>query len=187
MYEHNHQKPEWITLGTVQVIQHSRITLLEDAIVLPSGKNTRYLRFGKTSEAALVILQDEEGRILLETEYSYPPDKVLYQFPCGVFSLKEESPLDAAQRELCEEAGLSAKLTLIGSYLMYHRRTDATMYVFSGTNPEEDKSGKPDITEDIKLHWLMPEEIDTLIANGQIINVDVLAPWLLYKQLVLLS
>lgn len=186
MYEHNHQKPSWVFVKQSEVFRHERIVLLEDTVVLPgTKKKIKYLLFGSGSEAALVIVQRADGRILLETEYSYPTDKVLYQFPCGMF-LPVESAVKAALRELQEETHLSALIEPIGEYYMYHRRTKAEMHVFAGWHPQAVSSAtKPDETEDIKLHWLLPGEIDELIAMGQITNVDVLAPWCLYKLKVL--
>lgn len=185
MYRHGHLVPIWKQVSTKTLLEHSRLTLIEDIVILPNGREIDYLRFGEKSEAVMVILQREDGHILLETEYSYPSDQILYQFPCGVF-YPPEDPASAALRELGEETQLMAQLQFLCDYLMYHRRTGVKMHVYTGSCPQPDDSGQqPDVTEDIRLHWLTPDEIDELILAGQISNVDILAPWLLYKLKVL--
>ena len=46
--------------------------------------------------------------VLLQSQYRHPIRTVLWEIPAGLLDAEGEDPLDAAKRELAEEAGLSA-------------------------------------------------------------------------------
>ncbi len=171
----------WKTLSSKKIFSHPRITLLEDQVLLPNGTKTDYLKFESRGNSATLICKNEKGQILIQEEYSYPPNKTIIQFPGGAVP-KEEDPKDGANRELMEETGYKANsLTLLGTALVNNRRSDALMYIYLATNLEK-KSAKKDITEeDIKNYWLTEKEIDQKIKDGKMINVYFLAAWTLYK------
>lgn len=98
---------QWKCQKTKTLFQHSRITIVEDDVKLPSGKVTQYLRFANGGQRVTVICL-KDNKILLQKEYSYPVNEVLYQFPGGKLE-KGESPVEAAKRELVEESGLKPK------------------------------------------------------------------------------
>jgi len=104
---------KWKTLDTKQLLKHPRITIHEDDVELPNGNKTTYVHFGEAHDAAMVIAIDSDGKILLEKEYSYPPDEILLQLPGGGIH-KNETPAQAAGRELAEEANLGGNLKYEG-------------------------------------------------------------------------
>ena len=59
--------------------------------------------------ATAIIAIDEKGCILVQKEYSYPPNEWLYQFPGGAIE-PNETPEQGALRELIEEASLTGSL-----------------------------------------------------------------------------
>src|SRR5690606_6661213 len=110
----------WKQISSKVLFEHSRITLSEDEVELPSGHKTTYLKYSSNSDAATVIAR-REGKVLMQKEYSYPPNQVLLQFPGGAVP-KSEDIARGANRELMEEAGLrSEKLTKLGSYFINNR------------------------------------------------------------------
>ena len=77
-----------------------------DTVQLPDGKHTirEYIRH----PGAVVILPlFEDGSVLLERQFRYPPEQVFIEFPAGKIDLKED-PLACAKRELLEETGYTA-------------------------------------------------------------------------------
>lgn len=148
---------------------------------LPNGKKTDYLKFKDDGAcAATVICRREDGKILVQKEYSHPPRQRLFQFPGGLIPAEEKIEV-GANRELMEEAGLKAnKLELIGSYLPNNRRSSMKFYIYIGTKPEE-ASLEGDDEEDIESFWFSESEIDGMIKKGKIINVHLLAAWAYYK------
>lgn len=159
-------------------MQHSRINIVEDDVQLPSGKVIQYLRHENTKNAACVVCF-KNGKLLIQKEYSYPTNKVLYQFPGGAIE-KDESPEQAARRELHEESNLIADdLTSLGYFYTDHRRSDAKMHVFLTYNPQENK-GQSDEEEVIITEWINIPEFQAMISSGKIYNAMTLAAWALY-------
>src|SRR5947208_5782591 len=58
--------------------------------------------------SAVMMAVDEKGRILLVRQYRLPARQFLWELPAGRLD-EGESPLQAAKRELVEEAGVRAK------------------------------------------------------------------------------
>ena len=55
-----------------------------------------------------VLALDEQGRLLLVRQYRHPVAMALWEPVAGLLDLPTEPPLEAARRELVEEAGLVA-------------------------------------------------------------------------------
>ena len=169
----------WKKLSSKVILNHKRLTVVEDKVQLPDGTSTFYLHTPSPNNAATIICE-REGKILLQKEYSYPPDMVLYQFPGGSVP-RDEDIEEGANRELMEEAGLKArKLQLLGKYLVNNRRSNSYMYVFLATNLKKKKL-VGDVEENIENFWLSENDVDDMINNGDILNGYALASWTLYK------
>jgi len=122
-------QPTWKCLESKVLLNHPRITVVEDSVELPSGEVTSYIRLASADNAVTVIrLRDEE--ILLEREYSYPVSEVLLQFPGGKIE-GSEFPEHAAARELREETGFTfSECERLGWYYLSDRRSDANVCCF---------------------------------------------------------
>lgn len=171
----------WRVISTKIIFEHPRITLAEDSVELPNGHKTEYLRFVDQGGCGVTLIAiRDDGKILVEQEYSHPPQKWLYQFPGGGVPASE-AIAEGANRELMEECNIKAKkLTNIGQFLMNNRRSAAPMHVFVAQDlVKEELPG--DIEEDIKIHWFTEREIDQLVAKGEIENGPMLAAWAIYK------
>lgn len=120
----------WKFIARKHIFQHPRLQLAEDTVALPNGKEISYLREApaKTHSVAIIAI-NADGHILLQKEYSYPPNTVLWQLPGGAIE-SGESIIDAARRELAEESGFTANsCTVIGSYYLNNRRSDRKQFV----------------------------------------------------------
>lgn len=170
----------WKTISSKEIFNHTRLTLIEDEIILPNGKKTNYLKHKDDGSCCVTIIAKKEGKILIQKEYSYPPNQKLFQFPGGGVPNGEKLEI-GANRELAEEMGLKANnLELLGSYLMNNRRSAKKMYVYLATDLIK-KSLTSDPEEDIESFWFSEDEISSMIKNGDIINNHSLASWCLYK------
>ena len=161
------------------LLDHPRLTVIEDTVLLPDGTETTYILTPSKGNAVTIIAR-KDNKILLQKEYSYPPNEVLFQFPGGFVPIDEDLEV-GANRELMEEANLKAnKLTVIGKYLLDNRRSNAYMHVFLSTDMKEE-SQQGDIEEVIESFWFSEDEIDELVKKGEIKNGHILASWMLYK------
>lgn len=170
----------WKKHSSKVLLDHPRIKVSEDTVELPDGSLTQYLLHTGGEHSVTIIAKDTDGKIMLSKEYSYPVDKVIWQFPGGGV-LSTETPEEGAVRELREEAGLMPqKVSMSGSYLVNNRRSDKRMFACIA----EDLVPSPleaDEGEVIENFWLEESEIENLIQKGEIENVHVLAAWTLYK------
>ena len=170
----------WKKISSKKLFTHPRITLVEDEVGLPSGKTTQYLRFENTGTGAMVIAQRNDGKILVQKEYSYPVDEKLYQFPGGGVEQGESLKVGAA-RELAEEGGYKANLMKeLGWFYVNNRRTDSKIHTFFASDLSEHKLPHDD-EEEFESFWFTESEIDELIKNGGVTNYSLLAGWALYK------
>ncbi|MEO5499768.1 MAG: NUDIX hydrolase [Candidatus Saccharimonadales bacterium] len=170
---------KWKTLGSKTLFKHPRLTVMEDDVELPNGHRTKYIHFGATQDAAMIIATDKNGKFLIQKEYSYPPDEVLYQLPGGAVEDDEETVVGAA-RELAEEAGLAGDLDLIGWFYINNRRSNQKMFVYHATNLCAVTATK-DPEEEFEDFWFEADEIDNLIRTNEIKNYTLLAGWALYR------
>ncbi|MFH1601886.1 MAG: NUDIX hydrolase [Candidatus Shapirobacteria bacterium] len=172
----------WKKISSKETLVHSRLTVIEDEVVLPSGAKTTYLKFKHRTDTALVIAIRKDRKILLQKEYSYPQDRELYQFPGGALEVNE-SPEVGANRELAEEARLRAKkLILLGKFLLNNRRSATMVFVYLGRHLEKAPYLRKDSEEEgIKSFWFSEKEIEDMIARNKIIIFPVLSAWSLYK------
>jgi ADP-ribose pyrophosphatase len=170
---------KWKKLSSKQVFSHPRHDVFIDVVELPNGEKTEYLHFGSGKDAAMVIGLRTDGKFLLQKEYSYPPDEVLFQFPGGLIETGE-TPEDGALREFEEEAKFTGTLSSLGFMYIQNRRSSNKMYFFLATDlkPAKQTADPEEFFEDF---WLTEAEIDELIRTNEIKNYTALAGWAFYK------
>lgn len=169
---------KWQTVSSTKILEHKRLTVYEDIIELPNGQKTDYVHFGKDVDSVCVVAVNDEGKVLLQKEYSYPPDEWLYQFPGGQLLINEQ-PEAGASRELAEEAGLGGGLTFLNRMLIDNRKRGDFLYVYLCDNLTIAQAVR-DQEEEFIESWHSPKEIDQLIADGKILTATSLAAWTFY-------
>lgn len=176
-------RPVWKRLDSKVLLNHPRITVVEDLVELPGGQVTSYVRLPSSGDAVTVLcLKDDQ--ILLQREYSYPVGEVLLQFPGGKIE-RGETPEEAAGRELKEESGFAfSRCKSLGWYYISNRRSDAKMYVVLAKEITPAQKTGGDAEEDIESFWLPVSRLKHMIAVGEITNFSVLAAWALLEKVV---
>ena len=99
-------KNPWITISTRLVYENPWIRLREDQVISPTGKEGIY----GVVEARLavgVVALTEDNCVYMVGQHRYPNDIYSWEIPEGGAE-DGESPLEAAQRELVEETGITA-------------------------------------------------------------------------------
>ena len=167
-------------ISTKILLDHPRVKVVEDDIILPNGKESKYLRFIHRKNTAMVIAERADGKIAVGKELSYPTGKRLYQFPGGGCE-QGESLKVAARREFEEETGYKLSIPRkIGEYYLDNRRSDMKLSVYVGTAKKSNSQLIGD-EFDLEVEWLTSKEIDAFIANGRVENPTMLAGWAIFK------
>ncbi len=174
-----HMKDSWKVSHTELLLDHPRIQIYEDTVILPTGALSTYLHFGDSGDGATIIVRKDK-KFLVQKEYSHPIRAWLHQLPGGGID-KDETPLEGARRELHEEECLDGDFTSIGWCYINNRRTPAKMHIFVADNPTERPGGILDEGEVIERHWMTEKQIDNMIKSGQIVTNGFLSAWMLYK------
>lgn len=127
-----------------------------------------------------MIALNDKHEVLLQQEYSYPPDKVMWQLPGG--SMRDGETIEAAaNRELAEESGYHANnLSVIGSYYTHNRLSDQRQHVVQCTDLIEHKLDH-DSDEFIRSSWVPLAELKAMIASGLCDNINLLAAYTLWS------
>jgi 8-oxo-dGTP pyrophosphatase MutT (NUDIX family) len=101
------QANTWTTLSSREVYENPWITLTEHQVINPGGEPGVYglVHFKNVSVGVLAI--DADDQVWMVSQYRYPLNCRTWEIPEGG-SPPGESPLAAAQRELKEEAGVTA-------------------------------------------------------------------------------
>ena len=132
--------------------------------------------------AAAVVAVDEERRVLLIQQYRHPIRQRDWELPAGLLDVPGEDPMDAARRELAEEADLTADgwEPLVSTYTTPGSNSEIIhIYLATGLAPAPESFARTDEEADIRLAWVpLDEAADGVLAgrlrNG-ILAVGVLA------------
>src|SRR5690348_2084683 len=81
--------------------------LRADEVRMPGG-NTARREVVEHYGAVAILAMDDDGNIVMVYQYRHPVGRRLWELPAGLLDAPGEDPLVTAQRELTEEAGLTA-------------------------------------------------------------------------------
>ena len=128
------------------------ISVTTDEVVLPNGHRALLEVVHHPGGAAAVAL-DEDRRVCLLRQYRYVADGWLWELPAGKLE-PDEPPLATAQRELTEEAGVSARhWRTLGTCLSSPGVFSERLHLFLATGIEP-ASAAHERAEVIEVHWV---------------------------------
>ena len=91
------------------------VHLVKDSITLPNGAPA-IREVCLHNGAVCVVPVTDAGEIIMERQFRYPHDEVIWEIPAGKLDYPDEDMLEAAKRELREETGYNAETyTYIGT------------------------------------------------------------------------
>lgn len=149
-----------------------------DAVRLPNGKRGSR-EFIRHPGAVVILPLLDDGNILLERQFRYPPNRVFIEFPAGKID-PGESHLDCAKRELKEETGYQARswrhLCTIHNAIGY---SDEHLELFLA----QDLTPGPHALDDeefLELISVAPQELLEWVREGRVTDVKTVigAFWL---------
>ena len=157
----------WKTLCSRVAYENNWLKILEDKVIRPDGKEGIY---GTVSipDCVFVAAVTDDDEVYLVGQFRYPIQAYSWELIAGSIE-KDESPLEAAQRELLEEAGIVAKSWqqcgaiiqnspgLVSHRVHYYIARDLTV-----------KETQPEPSEILQIKKVPLNEAVNLIDSGEI-------------------
>src|SRR5215472_4401170 len=146
------------------------ISLTTDEVTLPNGHRALLEVVHHPGGAAAVAI-DGQQRVCLLRQYRYVAGGWLWELPAGKLE-PDEPPLTTAQRELVEEAGVSAaRWESLGSYLSSPGIFTEVLHLFLATEVQPAQVAH-EHAEVIEAHWIpfaqaLQWAIDGSIRDGK--------------------
>lgn len=173
---------KWQTKSSKIVYKNPWITVKEDQVINPEGKPTiyAYMRVG-SGRSVFILPEVEKAKFVLVKQRRYAlGGKESLEFPAG--NADDDSPEQAAHRELQEETGYKAEeLKLIGTTDPFNsvvRETQFTFLATGLTQTNEHKMAEDGISG---IVILSEQEIIEKIRSGKIMDGQCIAAWYLYQ------
>lgn len=125
--------------------------------------------------AVSVVVLDEQQRVLLQRQYRHPVGMRLWEIPAGLLDVAGEHPLHAAQRELAEEADLTARTwhVLTDFFNTPGYSTEAQRVFLArglGEVPEDERHERVHEEADMESAWVPLNDAVGLVLSGQLHN-----------------
>jgi 8-oxo-dGTP pyrophosphatase MutT (NUDIX family) len=142
------------------------ITVTTDEVVLPNGHRAELEVVHHPGGAAAVAI-DAQERVCLLRQYRYVAEGWLWELPAGKLE-PNEPPLITAQRELIEEAGVSARhWDSLDSYLSSPGIFTEVLHLFLATGIEAAATAH-EHAEVIEIHWVPFAEAYEWAVSGKL-------------------
>lgn len=168
MKPYEYDKNPWTTHSTKVVYDNPWIQVTESDVTNPNGGEGIYGVVHFKNRAIGVVPIDEENHTWLVGQYRYTLDTYEWEIPEGGCP-ENESPLEAAKRELLEETGLIADHyeTLLDGIALSNSVSDERSTIFVATGLQQGPAN-PEETEDLRIRRLPLTEAIQMAKSGAI-------------------
>jgi 8-oxo-dGTP pyrophosphatase MutT (NUDIX family) len=161
------QNNPWKTLSSKTIYDNPWISVREDQIINPAGKNGIYGVVNFKNKAIGIVPVDEEGNIYLVGQFRYTLNEYSWEIPEGGGPQGEE-PLETAKRELQEETGYTAtEWTDLGRIHTSNSVTDEEGFLFMARRLQAGPSA-PEETEALHVKKVSLAEAVEMVMDGTI-------------------
>ncbi len=171
---------KWKTIKSKTVFKCPYMKIDEDDFEMPSGKRGKYYIWQRPD--FVVVIAKNGNDFYIMRQYRYPIKVKAYEFVAGAIDEKETS-LQAAKRELEEEAGIKAKkFQNLGWYWASKgcSRQKGNVFLAEGLSFGERKPDEIESEGEIEIIKCKISEVKELIKNGKMNDNDSLAAFSLF-------
>lgn len=166
---------KWKVLNSSYLFRGKWLTVRKDQVRLPSGYVMNDFFVLEYPEWVNVIAITEDGLFVIEEQYRHGLQRVNFELCAGCVE-KDETPLQAAQRELLEETGFGGGTW---SEFMVSSPNPNSMnnlcYTFFAVSVQKIQEPLLEKTEDINVHLFKLEEVIEMLNNYSIIEGNMQA------------
>ncbi|MGO1257233.1 MAG: NUDIX domain-containing protein [Microbacterium gubbeenense] len=137
------------------------------------GPTTLVRHYLDHTGAVAVVAVDDDDRVLLIQQYRHPIGQRDWEIPAGLLDIEGEDPVDAAARELKEEADAEAEnWTELGSFALSPGGSNEVIriYLATGVRMRESEYHRVEEEADIRAEWVPLADAVRAISEGRIHN-----------------
>ena len=159
----------WQTLHSELVVDHQWYKLRRDHVRLPTGQELDDYFVSVRADVALIFAVTEDQRVVLVRQYKHGRGEILLELPGGVLDAGENTPLEAAHRELLEETGYASdQIEQVLAVSDNPTKDTNRIYFFLARDARQVAAQQLDETENIEVLTVPLAEIEGLVLSGQI-------------------
>ena len=158
----------WTRVSRRVGYQNPWITVFHDEVLRPDGSPGVYGVVHFANAAVGVVAIDDQDRVALVAQHRYTLDHRSWEIPEGG-APPGESPLEGAQRELREEAGVEAsEWREIARVHVSNSVTDEVATLFLATGLSHGPTALESTETDLTLDWVPFDEAVSMVLDGRI-------------------
>jgi 8-oxo-dGTP pyrophosphatase MutT (NUDIX family) len=158
---------EWTRLNRKLVYDTKFLKVYEDRIKLPTGSIIDDYTVVEKPSIVMVVATTRDKHVVILHEYKYAANKVLLTLPAGHKKI-EESPIEAAGRELREETGYTTKeFEELGVLLDYPTKDLHKVFVVHAKNITKTSQQHLEETESLSYQLVPISDLRKQIVAGE--------------------
>lgn len=174
---------KWEVLHREYLYREPWFTARRDHVRLPNGQEIKDYYVLEYPDWVNTIAITRDGEFVMVRQYRHGIEETRYELCAGVCE-PNETPLQAAQRELLEETGYGhGKWLPLMNISGNTSTTNNLTHCFLATDVERISDQHLDDAEDLSVHLLSEQEIWNLLQNDQLRQSLMVAP--LWKYFVI--
>ncbi|RPI75472.1 MAG: NUDIX hydrolase [Ignavibacteriales bacterium] len=163
-------KGKIFNLQVDQIVYNNGIEGIREIAVHPGG--------------AVVIPLKDDGKIIMITQYRYPLNQVIIEFPAGKLD-NNEDPLKCAVRELEEETGYVAEhIIKLGTICTAPGFCSELLHLYLASELTPGNLRREEGEEGIEVFEFSVKEIEDRIRSGEIYDAKSICAFYLAKNLL---
>lgn len=164
------KKGPYTVLDTKKIYKNPWIEVTEEKVIRPDGKEGIFGLIDYQPGVSVVALS-EGNEVYLTKHYLYAIEEYGLELPSGGID-KNETPLDAAKRELLEETGLtSGSWTPLGFVHPFTMIIKSPAHLFLATNVKQEKL-TTDSEEGLEIKKVPFEEAHAMVLENKITHAQ---------------
>lgn len=149
--------------------------IVRDTVTFGGASMTR--EYMQHTGAVAVLAIDEHDRVLLINQYRQPIGTRDWELPAGLLDVPGEPPLEAARRELAEEADVVAtQWSELTSFFSSPGGSDEVITIFEarGLSAASEAHARTDEEAEIVLRWVDLDEALDAVRAGRLRNAPLM-------------
>lgn len=173
----------WRTVSWKYLIKTPWLRVRNDRVLLPTERTPRDFLVVEGHDVVAILAHDGRGNILVVEQYRHAVRAITLDVPGGSVE-PDETPIEAARRELFEETGYRpVQLRQLLSYYPDSGRKSGVKHVFlARINRRKQKASPPHEDVEIDQQWIAVSRLLKRIQHGDIREATLIVAVLFWKR-----